>query len=1212
MAVDSPPGGDLVLAAERSVGGGGTFSTPATNATCAPSPEHIYPASLYWPPNRVRKKSRVPYLGSSRGDRIHRWCRDGYLPCVKWVNSGSGSNSHCFAVHNVPPIGESPLSDAVCGYEQQIVPNTSKERRINTYAIVNGGLELARLGLVGVTFEWAARPRAHPGGWDGGPAPRQQILLGTRPPRHLLDQSPVDLILEDMRWQTPPPQGAWSEVAVGLAAPKNRPTYVLESWDPQATLWQGGPMSKLVTTRWRELGYWSQCQCLCATEVGGAILQTKLLVVRGQANQPSLDWGPRVKGPARPMGNLLTPVGLVPKWAYLDGSGVSPAADRAPMPGKPGAWIRTAGGTRRVEVDEFIRGLGGKAKGPPCFGRHPLRRMALVSTSLFHWEYLLHTLSRVPGLRPPTSPPGVREETHQTQKGKTADAETPFHWAPPDLSKGSPWYQQRVENLSTAALSCADPGRAYQEGLRALDVHRSNYNQEGPCPTRLQLLWWEWPKEHWKDLREGSRMNFLDPPPEGIRDNSPMDEEQIEVACEFVDELVGLGTLRPDPHVKATAPLFCIPKEGQPGQWRVIADMLRGGQNGVVGNDPVYLPRLLHILEDLYEGGYSAVVDASKFFYQFPTHPADQPYLGIKHPRTGELYTYFGAPMGAGNSPALGNRYGVAFLRKVKQEHPHLFQGTLKGNGFFEAFSPRGRRDPALGGGVVTLTADGEGVALIKAFVDDFFIHAPSKEKCEDALRAFLDAAVDCGMLCHPKKLISPRQEVRYCGLIFDTRHTPILKIPQDKLERSQAMIHFTLAQPERRWSRLALSVLAGVLESLAECTPQRVGHTHLRSLHSLIHPEGGEVGLEGYLSYVQLRPEIVADLGWWRDHLQDSHGRVVRAQTSGALVPTFGDGSGTGTGGTISRPGSPMTMWRGQWSPTVFSFSSNWKELTTLLITLETLLKTDPDTVRGAMVFYFTDNSTTYWVCQKGSSRHTHLHEQVVKIRRLETRLACHLCVIHIPGKVIIREGTDGLSRGVWITPLQGSIPREILMPAIFAPLPFDPTLVHHYVSEEIPNYHRAERRPGREDHPRWEGRRWDSTWETTDAIDQLTVWFPPPEAARALISFLLDCYVERPLSTSALLFIPRIMMASWRGLSKKITELPVLHPDVADLAFPPILPIPVTVLYLPPHHRSPPSHNRLDKPPPPMRARVHRRQADQMRRVQPTSGGGSSGAPM
>ena len=72
-----------------------------------------------------------------------------------------------------------------------------------------------------------------------------------------------------------------------------------------------------------------------------------------------------------------------------------------------------------------------------------------------------------------------------------------------------------------------------------------------------------------------------------------MTDEQLIAAGDFVDELISLGVLQSPPQDRATllnAPLFVIPKAGQPGEWRCIADMLRGGQNMCIVNDPTILP----------------------------------------------------------------------------------------------------------------------------------------------------------------------------------------------------------------------------------------------------------------------------------------------------------------------------------------------------------------------------------------------------------------------------------------------------------------------------------------------------------------------------------------------------------------------------------------------------------------------------------------------
>jgi hypothetical protein len=114
------------------------------------------------------------------------------------------------------------------------------------------------------------------------------------------------------------------------------------------------------------------------------------------------------------------------------------------------------------------------------------------------------------------------------------------------------------------------------EGLAALATHRLNYEGDNGI-HRLQLLWWEFPPE----------------------------QEQVDIAAKFIDELwvIGVFELIPeDCEMRANCPLFAVAKPGQPGEWRIIADMKNGGQNAHIGKDPVHLPRAWGILEQLYAG----------------------------------------------------------------------------------------------------------------------------------------------------------------------------------------------------------------------------------------------------------------------------------------------------------------------------------------------------------------------------------------------------------------------------------------------------------------------------------------------------------------------------------------------------------------------------------------------------------------------------------
>jgi hypothetical protein len=221
----------------------------------------------------------------------------------------------------------------------------------------------------------------------------------------------------------------------------------------------------------------------------------------------------------------------------------------------------------------------------------------------------------------PAAEPLFKGNLHSSDDVEATESQSRpvFLWNPPGLSERSTWYNARVHSLRMAVSTLPDPATAFDDGLELLRIHRGNYTATGPAPKRLQLLWWEFPPEHWTPLREGSPMNFLVEPVPRLNPNAHMDSEQLVIAAGFVDELLELSILLSFAEWKAfltNAPLFVVPKEGQGGEWRVIADMLHGGQNSCVGSDPVFLPRTSHILDQMYQGGYSAVVDASKLFYQ--------------------------------------------------------------------------------------------------------------------------------------------------------------------------------------------------------------------------------------------------------------------------------------------------------------------------------------------------------------------------------------------------------------------------------------------------------------------------------------------------------------------------------------------------------------------------------------------------------------------
>ena len=339
----------------------------------------------------------------------------------------------------------------------------------------------------------------------------------------------------------------------------------------------------------------------------------------------------------------------------------------------------------------------------------------------------------------------------------------------------------------------ADAVQLYQDGLEALEFYRTNYTDAGP--KYLQLLWWEFPEEHQEEVQLGSSLCFLMDPGKELVDNADLDDAQLEVVEQFLAELISLGALvastRP---LKRVCPLFCVPKPGQPGEWRVIADMLRGGQNDFCASEPIYLPQHQDILPHMYAGGWTAIADMSKYFHNYLTLMAERDLIGVIHPITGQHLWWKGLPMGACNSPSISCRLGEGALELLRRECP-LFQGTAQENTWRCALDGE-TYNPSLGHGIVVIQVNGRPVAFIKECIDDFLIHASTRVDCGAALTAFMDLTVRLGFICQKVKTSPPAQVQKYCGMLYDTTTVPTLRVPPNKVSRCLSSIDYLLHRP--------------------------------------------------------------------------------------------------------------------------------------------------------------------------------------------------------------------------------------------------------------------------------------------------------------------------------------------------------------------------------------------------------------------------------
>ena len=167
--------------------------------------------------------------------------------------------------------------------------------------------------------------------------------------------------------------------------------------------------------------------------------------------------------------------------------------------------------------------------------------------------------------------------------------------------------------------------------------------------------------------------------------------------------------------------------------------------------------------------------------------------------------------------------------------------------------------------------------------------------------------------------------------------------------------------------------------------------------------------------------------MDWWRKALILGLSKQTQPNDVGTLGISWGDGSGTGLGSTINftplidtQDNRILNVWMGTWDKTSAPATSNWKEMCTLKQTLINEKNQSNNQVRHCHLIYCTDNMVMSDVFRQGVSKSDSLQKLFLDIKLLEIELECHLLVIHVPGTSMIREGTDGLSRGIPLTTLR------------------------------------------------------------------------------------------------------------------------------------------------------------------------------------------------
>jgi hypothetical protein len=202
------------------------------------------------------------------------------------------------------------------------------------------------------------------------------------------------------------------------------------------------------------------------------------------------------------------------------------------------------------------------------------------------------------------------------------------------------------------------------------------------------------------------------------------------------------------------------------------------------------------------------------------------------------------------------------------------------------------------------------------------------------------------------------------------------------------------------------------------------------------------------------------------------------------------------------------------------------------------------------SVVYFCTDNSTVENALYHGRSRESRLlHELVVRMKVLEAHHGFQLLVLHVSGKRMQAQGTDGVSRGQLTEGVMNGESMMSFVPMHESALDRSPKLkdwLKEFVSPDL-EFLSADGWFERGHNHFEKGKvHKDGHWRATLRCGKF-VWAPPPSAALVALEELRKARIKRQNSTHVFV-CPRLMTPEWlRQLNKAcdvVITVPLGHP--------------------------------------------------------------------
>jgi len=455
---------------------------------------------------------------------------------------------------------------------------------------------------------------------------------------------------------------------------------------------------------------------------------------------------------------------------------------------------------------------------------------------------------------------------------------------------------------------------------------------------------------------------------------------------------------------------------------------------------------------------------------------------------------------------------------------------------------------------------DGRVAADLVTYVDDQRVSAPTDLEGWRASRRVASINNYLGLQDAARKRRSPSQEPgAWSGSVIRTTNDEVsVLVSLEKWEKGQIYVSELRAMWEadedadgrRRGDRKRLETIRGFLQYLTKTYPSVT--PYLKGIHLTVdgwRPDrdgdgwrvrkrgkggdrrveeewgGKEVGWVVTSSEAPKRVALVPRFGTDSEALSQFFGpplppvRRVRCKIVIECFYGFGDASGTGFGSTFAegKAGYRVHYRFGQWCSEISEESSNYRELRNLVDAVEELVVQKE--LRGVEIFLFTDNSTAEGAFWKGNSSSRKLFELVLRLKKLEWEFGLNLHVVHVSGKRMIAQGTDGMSRADFTEGVMAGHPMGDYVP------------LHLGVGERSASL--LEWALG------WLGGLGTclgepsvlspEDWFCRGQAAGIHIWAPPPAAAEVVVEQVGKARHKRPTNLHVIV-VPRLMTGRWR----------------------------------------------------------------------------------